>query len=60
MSLQEAVQRAEDGGEEDDAQRQRTSSGQERVDQTPAEGEGSTSQFHEKKNSFYQKKFQFQ
>ncbi len=37
VSLQEAVERAEDGGMEDDVQRDRLSSGQEGVDKTPTE-----------------------
>lgn len=37
VSLQEAVQRAEDGGIEDDGQRNWSSSGQEGVDKTPTE-----------------------
>lgn len=37
MTLQEAVERAEGGGGEDNGQRDGASSGQEGVDQTPAE-----------------------
>lgn len=37
VALQDAVEAAEGGGEDDDVQRYRPSSGQEGVDQTPAE-----------------------
>lgn len=37
VSLQEAIERAEDGGVEDDGQRDGSSSGQEGVDETPKE-----------------------
>lgn len=37
VSLQEAVDRAEDGGVEDDGQRDGSSSGQEGVDKTPTQ-----------------------
>ena len=41
VSLQGAVERAEDGGVEDDGQRDGSSSGQEGVDETPARTDSS-------------------